>query len=343
MRVFRKIILPVVWVVIFSVIAVSLAVLAFRDDPAPEGSGLQPTGELVVSKTVVERGSIENTLDVVGTIVVDPPVDAKASHDGVITYVFVPVGAKVKAGDALFQIKSEGEAPETDAGGDEDEEPSKPRPSFHNVLAARDGKVASYAKSLTDPVTKGDVVATVRRDTFKASGSIAAVDQYRLLDPPRSATVSIPDGPAPFKCGDLTIGATSTEAPVNDEMMDEEMMEGGGGAGGEGGGASVTCVVPEDVRVFDQLEMTMSIDVGRAEDVLVVPVTAVRGLIGKGSVWIVTDGEPVERKVKLGVSDGQLVEVRKGLAEGDEIMEFVPGGSTNGQEEGFNGSGGMEG
>lgn len=341
MRVFRKVVLPLVWVTIFSVIAVSLAVLAFGDDPEPEGSGLRPTGELVVSNTVVERGSIENTLDVGGTILVDPPVDAKASHDGVITYVFAPVGTKVRAGDALFQIKSEGEAVESAAGDEEDEEPSGPRPTYHNVLAARDGKVASYAKSLTDPVAKGDVVATVRRDTFKATGSIAAVDQYRLLDPPRSATVTIPDGPAPFRCGDLTIGATSTAAPVDDEMMDEEMVEGGGG--GEGGGASVTCVVPEDVRVFDQLEMTMSIDVGRAEDVLVIPVTAVRGLIGKGSVWVVTDGEPVERKVRLGVSDGQLVEVRKGLAEGDEVLEFVPGGSTNGEEEGYNGSGGMEG
>ncbi|MFI5427662.1 hypothetical protein [Aeromicrobium sp. UC242_57] len=333
MRVFRKVILPVVWVVIFSVIAVSLAVLAFGDEPQAEGSGVKPTGEMVLRNTVVERGSIENTLEVGGTIVVDPPVEAKASHDGVITYVFLPVGAQVKAGDALFQIKSEGEVSESGESDDEDKAPSKPRPTYHNVLATRDGKVASYAKSLNDPVAKGDVVGTVRRDTFKASGSIAAVDQYRLLDPPRSATVTISDGPAPFKCGDLTIGATSTAAPESGGGYDEMGMDEGEPMGGEGGGASVTCVVPEDVRVFDQLEMTMSIDVGRAEEVLVIPVTAVRGLIGKGSVWVMTDGEPVERKVRLGISDGQVVEVRKGVEEGDEILEFVPGGATNNGEE----------
>ena len=79
----------------------------------------------------------------------------------------------------------------------------------------------------------------------------------------------------------------------------------------------------------------MAIDAGRAEDVLVVPVTAVRGLVGKGTVWVVDGGKPTPTEVTLGLSDGKVVEIKKGLEEGDEILEFVPGDSSAG-------SGGVE-
>jgi multidrug efflux pump subunit AcrA (membrane-fusion protein) len=51
--------------------------------------------------------------------------------------------------------------------------------------------------------------------------------------------------------------------------------------------------------------------------------------VNSGTVWVVKDGEPVERRVSLGLSDGEIVEIRKGLKEGEEVLEFVPGASTN--------------
>lgn len=58
-----------------------------------------------------------------------------------------------------------------------------------------------------------------------------------------------------------------------------------------------------------------------------IPVTAVKGGAGNGVVWVdAGDGsEPEERTVKLGVNDGEMVEVVEGLAEGDGIRQFVPG------------------
>ncbi len=56
------------------------------------------------------------------------------------------------------------------------------------------------------------------------------------------------------------------------------------------------------------------------------PVTAVLGRVEQGKVWVVgTDGEPEERAVTLGLTDGSVVQVTEGLAEGDEVLEFVPG------------------
>lgn len=329
MRLFRKVVLPIVWVAIFSTIAVSLAVLAFGDDPPAPGSGLKPTGALVPSNVTVARGTIENTLQAQGTIKVDPPVAAKATHDGIINHYFVPEGAKVKVGDALFQIRSEADAISEDG---DDEKAKKPPTKFHNVVATTAGRVGAFTKELGDSVAKGDAVTTIRRQTFQAFGTISALDQYRLLDPPDSATVSIPGGPAPFACTDLIIGGTAETPPSTGEENAPTGYEMDEGMGGEGAGASVTCRVPEDVRVFDQLAMTMSIDAGRVEEVLVVPVTAVQGLVKRGTIWVLTDGEPVERKVRLGASDGKFVEIRNGAKEGEPILEFVPGGSPAGDE-----------
>lgn len=340
MRVFRKVVLPVAWVAIFGTIAISLAVMAFgNDDPDPPRSGLKPTGEIPVRNAGVSRGTVENTLTLQGTIAVDPPVTAKADHDGVVNHFFLPVGAKVKIGDAIFQIKSE-EAEASSGGDDEDEEEAKPQVHYYNVLATKAGRISAYAKELDDPVAKGDAVATIRLDTYRATGSIQPVDQYRLLHMPRSAKVSITGGPKPFSCGDLAIGDPATDTGTDPGTGEEGGYDPDGyrdpgmeGEGGGEGGATISCRVPEDVRVFDGLNMTMSINAGRAEDVLVVPITAVRGLVGTGTVWVLKDGEPTKRRVRLGLSDGQMVEIRKGLKEGEEILEFVPGASPDGQGE----------
>jgi macrolide-specific efflux system membrane fusion protein len=341
-RVFRKVVLPVAWVTIFATIAISLAVMAFgSDDPEPPRSGLKPTGQIPVRNAGVSRDTVANTLTLHGTIKVDAPVTAKAVHDGVVNHFFFPVGAKVRVGEPLVQIKSEeeGDAPSpTAAGADGEgtvvEVKPKPRIRYYNVVATKAGRVSELAKDLGDPVSKGDAVATIRLATFRATGSIKPVDQYRLLKMPRSAKVTITGGPKPFGCGDLAIGDPATSATDTGKGADGEVQLDGevqpsDGGGGESGGASITCRVPDDVRVFDGLDMTMSIDAGRAEDVLVVPITAVRGLVGSGTVWVVKDGEPVERHVSLGLSDGEIVEIRKGLKEGEEVLEFVPGASTN--------------
>jgi membrane fusion protein, multidrug efflux system len=42
-------------------------------------------------------------------------------------------------------------------------------------------------------------------------------------------------------------------------------------------------------------------------------------------VWVVgADGVQEERAVVLGLTDGDRIEVREGLAEGDSVLAFVP-------------------
>ncbi len=102
---------------------------------------------------------------------------------------------------------------------------AKPQVHYYNVLATKAGRISGFPKELDDPVTKGDAVATVRLDTFRATGSIKPVDQYRLLKMPRSAKVSITGGPKPFACGDLAIGDPSTDTAADTPANDEEGID----------------------------------------------------------------------------------------------------------------------
>lgn len=329
----RRVVLPVLWLVIGACVAASLVKLAFLDGAASASGGdrLTPTGKVPSQTVVVESGDVRNDLTVAGTIELDPAMSALAPEEGVLVYAYVAEGEVVEAGDPLFQVRSE-TMPETT--GEEDgkgrpKPPPAPRRTYTNVVAPVGGKVSGFAAVVGDPVTKGAAIASVQPNTFKAVGQITPLDRYRLMDKPTRARITIKGGPKPFTCRSLAIGdaASVVAAPP-------------GGEGGEEGGAdaatTMTCRVPSDVTVFDGLDMSMRVAAGSVEGVLVVPVTGVRGLLGTGSVWVLgEDGLEAERQVKLGITDGKLVEVKSGLKAGDTVLRYVPGSGGEQEQRGF--------
>lgn len=345
----RRVLFKSFWAVIGLVIAASLFKLAFTGSTQnADGAPLTPTGTIPPEEVVVEKGTISNSLTVEGTIVIDKPVSATSSVTGVLAHRFAETGAMVKKGDKLFQVRAEEEPAEVaepveepaeeepgnvdDAAGDGDRddapvEPSTPKPVYHwyTVVAPATGIVGNYAAEMMGEVTEDGVVVSIRPTTFHAVGAISPLDRYRLASNPDRATVTIEGGPKPFACTELSIGDAATETITSDEP-EGEMME-GEAEGDSGAGARISCLVPEKVTVFDGLTMTMAIDAGKSDgDVVTIPVTAVTGLVRDGSVWVVgEDGTPTEQPVKLGVTDGKLVEVTSGLKAGDSVLRYVPG------------------
>ena len=59
--------------------------------------------------------------------------------------------------------------------------------------------------------------------------------------------------------------------------------------------------------------------VTQLDDVLAVPVQAVVEAQGKEFVFVVTPDGPVQREVKLGITNQKLIEVKEGLKEGEEV------------------------
>lgn len=358
MQLFRRVILPTGFLVVLLVIAIALAWIAFRPAGQAAGGGEEPSGTPLSTEVVVERGTITNTMTVSGTIRIDPAKPVEASHAGTINHLFVAAGAEVRAGDQLFQIRAEETpeaAPEPAPGTDPDAAesvpapPAAPRYRYHTVVAPADGTVGEFTQGIGDEVAKGTPVTSVAQRIFRAVGVIEPIDLYRLAELPDTAEITITKGPEPFDCTGLRIDQGSPTADDGDDGAgDTAGSEGAAGsedAGGTeevmpapaddagpapdpGGGdtVSLTCLVPEEVTVYNRLPMTMEVDAGSVEDALIVPVTAVRGLTERGTVWTIgADGTEEERAVELGMSDGTMVEVVSGLEEGEAIAEFVPG------------------
>ncbi|GAA2116048.1 efflux RND transporter periplasmic adaptor subunit [Actinomadura alba] len=94
-------------------------------------------------------------------------------------------------------------------------------------------------------------------------------------------------------------------------------------------GATITLTgTPPAVR----LGQTASIEivVARASNVLYVPSAAVRTAGGQSMVMVRENGEPVAKRVQIGVTGAQGTEIRSGLAEGEEVVIPITTGGTGG-------------
>jgi multidrug efflux pump subunit AcrA (membrane-fusion protein) len=360
MHLFRRVILPLAFLLVLIIIAVLLGWIAFKPATDDEFDDVGASGEPADSTITAERGDISNALELKGRINVDSPTAVKADHDGVVNHLFVQPGDEVFKGDQLFQVRSEGEQepPSESDGGDaagadstgsdgraeasvEASAPAKPK--YHTVIASEDGTVGDFSVKQGDTVSADAQVTELLKKTFTAKAPIKATDLYRVPKLPEKANIAIDEGPKPFDCKGLRLdqgpGTTSGSSPAGAEDSEDSFAEdasdvggaadgsdGGSAGGASGDGPQLICTIPDDVTVYNSLDLTMTVDAGKAKDVIVVPVTAVRGLTDAGTVWVSGDeGESEEREVKLGLNDGSMVEVKSGLDEGEEIDEFVPG------------------
>ncbi|AWF97956.1 hypothetical protein [Clavibacter michiganensis] len=306
-------------------IAVALVRMAFFGTTTEEASEV-PTGSVVESQVPASIATVVNDVTVKGSIQPDPDVAVKATLQGKVSKIVAEQGATVTAGDPILVIRQETPVDPVVAADGTVTQP-KPKVVTETVTASAAGSLAELGVLVGQEVAVGDAVGRIAPPTFRATAPLTAEEQYRLVTQPTAAKVAITSGPAPFDCGDLRIGQQAAAS-----------SEGAGGTGGAGSGstgsgtesastgATVSCAVPAGTRVFPGLAADITIPAGEAPDVLTLPTTAVEGLADTGNVWLASDGgEPEERAVGLGISDGKVVQITSGLAEGDMVLEFVPG------------------
>jgi hypothetical protein len=233
---------------------------------------------------------------------------------------------------------------------------SGPSYTYADVLAPLSGVLDTLTVLMNQQVGVGEVTGTVNPGTFTISGSVDAAQQYRLLSKPASAEISVVGGPAPFRCPAVVLKSVASDSSGSLGGSGTSGLPGGagmsvpfaaaipGGGAAEQGGAStgtISCAVPSGVEVFAGLGATMTVTAGQVTNVITVPLTSVEGSVREGSVWLApmgaasgpaagapaggTTGEPQQRKVQLGLNDGSVVEIVSGLAEGEAVLEFIPG------------------
>lgn len=305
MSIARTWVFPIVRIVIFLAIAAALVKIAFFGSLGVTTDPTVPTGEIVEPQVAVALGTIQNDVTLTGTVAADSPVPIKATLTGIVRTILVSPGQHVDAGTEILKLHSETPLPD----GTIDYE-------TQTVLSPIAGTLVNFTALEGQSFSVGDDVGKVAPPSFNVSGTLAPEQQYRLLNQPTDAQVTITGGPAPFTCTGLAITTADASGA------------GSGSGGSTGGGTTVRCSVPGAVKVFAGLTAQLTIAGGVADNVLVVPVTAVEGSAETGNVYFVLeDGTTQQRPVTLGLNDGINVEVKDGLAEGDLILQFIPGAS----------------
>lgn len=309
MNIARKWVFPIIRILIFAAIAAALIKIAFFAAPEVEAGPEFPTGEIVEPQVAVAVGTILNDVAVQGTVAADAASPIQATLAGEVTEIVATVGAAVAVDDRILTIRQEVPGVINDDG-------TMAASTYKTIIvrAPAAGVVSSISVIKGQLVEVGDPVGQIAPPSFSVSGTLEPDQLYRLLNQPTEATVTVTGGPAPFACTNLKITTS---------LAGEEPAADGSAAAS---GTSVTCSVPAEVKVFNGLQAQMSIPGGVAENVLVVPVTSVEGIAEAGNVYIASeDGTTEVRPVVLGLNDGVNVQVVSGVAEGEMVMQFVPG------------------
>lgn len=333
MGVARRVVFPILWLVLFAVIAAALFKLAFLDGLSARAVTETPSGQLQTATVQAARASVTNTVEVQGSVVADPLIPVRSTADGTVVYIDVAQGEPVEAGERLFQVrKLLDEPPVARPAADDDAEaapePAAPLYTYVDVTATVSGTLDSFEVLLNQQLSVGAEVAFIDPGTFSVEGTLATDQQFRILDRPNTAEVTINGGPAPFPCSDVTMGKTPPATSGISPQAQQSAAQGSPLPPGQGAG-TVSCSVPEGVAVFAGLGASVAITAGQALDAVTVPTTAVQGAVQNGIVWVVTaPGTSEERPVTLGLTDGHMVEITGGLSEGEEILLFVPGAES---------------
>jgi len=319
--VLRRWVWPGLKFLVFAAIAVALVRLAFFA-AQPEGEETVPTGQIADPTVTVEKGDVVNDVEATGTIRSVASTAVRSSAEGTVNKVFAGNGAHVEQGAPVIDLRVE--TPST--GTTDDGEPLPPTVTFSTVVAPAAGTVSGLDLVAKQPVAIGDTVAQVAPEAYRASATLDAAQLYRLTSRPSEATVTVKDGPAPFTCTNLSLTSAAGGSGASSDAGDGSDGSDGSGGGDAAGGTQLECDVPSGVTVFPGLEVTVAVPAGKAEGVLTLPTTAVQGTAQKGVVTVLDDaGKRSERTIALGLNDGETVEVRSGLHEGDTVLQFVPG------------------
>jgi len=333
MGVLRHVVFPALRLLVWAVIAVALVWLAFGRGTTDLGGtdGAEPSVEMTPSETPVTRGDVVNTVTLDGTVRSDAATEVRSSGTGEVARLRVAVGDRVEQGAPLLDVTVTEERPdrtETLPDGTTTTVPQEPSTRTEVVRTPVAGTVGTLAVLEDQLVSVGDVVAAISPGTLSVVAPLTQEQQFRLLAPPSEATVTVPGGPAPFACTDVLAGVPEDDAqPSTGGDAAVDPYDPYAAAAGTPTGAEVSCRVPADAVAFPGLSATVELTAGSAQDVLVLPVTAVEGLVSTGAVWRLDPetGESEETSVGLGLTDGTQVQVTEGLEEGDSVLEFVPG------------------
>jgi hypothetical protein len=280
-------------------------------DDEPDVPSMEAPGT-VLSTVQPTRQDLSNTISLTGKVAIDPVFGIVAPVTGEIRWANrQPTGRPATEALWVASIWKDGE-------------PTAVNVPIGTIFAGR--LAADQTK-----VTEGMPVVSAKHSGYAVVADIASEHAYRLSASVESVKAQIKNGPGPFDCKPLGAIAALPPGSVPDapEPSGSAGPEAGAGAeppagGSEATGLRLVCTAPNDVKLINGVDVTLSLITAKATDVMVLPVEAVAGSQGKGKVDLVdAERRRTTVDVELGLTDGKVVEIKSGL-KGDETIA-IPG------------------
>ena len=143
-------------------------------------------------------------------------------------------------------------------------------------------------------------MANAEYSGFVLVAEVAGTDLLRFTTTPSATKAQISGSGAPFTC----------------ELLDDRPS-----LSNDGVTRFVACRVPEDQLVVAGLTGLLAVSFPGRTDVPALPIEAVAGSLSNASVFVRQEGELVEQRITVGVTDGVFIEILEGLSEG-QIVEL---------------------
>jgi hypothetical protein len=298
----------------------ALAVLCGCSGPANSAQtpGLEARGTVLTTVTPT-RQDLTNQISLAGKVTINPVFGIVAPADGELRYLDRQP-AKVAATRPLWV------ATVWDDG--------VPR----RVEIPKDSLLAGRLMDDRSDVTAGMPIVSARYAGYGIVADIDSAQAYRISGAVQNVRAQIKNGPGPFACTALgTIAAlpagtipqpapTTPPAQPGDQPPAATSPEesSGDNSGSEPTGLRLVCTAPDEIKLINGASVTLDVITAKASKVLVLPVEAVAGVQGRGKVDVVgADRNRRTVDVVLGLTDGKVIEIKKGLR-GDETIA-VPG------------------
>lgn len=215
----------------------------------------------------------------------------------------------------------------------------------HNVDIPAGATFAGRLVEDRSTVNLGMPIVSAKSAGYGIVAEIDSEQAYQLVDALTAVNVQIKHGPGPVPCAVLgTIAAlppgtipeppaeepktpAEGEAPVSPPAAPPaEDPENEKTTPSEATGMRLVCTPPPDTRMINGAAATLEVTTASVQGALVAPVEAVAGTQGAGQVEVVNaDGTRETKDVVLGITDGQVIEIKSGLT-GEEKLA-VPGPS----------------
>jgi hypothetical protein len=164
-------------------------------------------------------------------------------------------------------------------------------------------------------------VVTLRYDGFGVPITVSAENMYRVYGSPLGGLVSLVSGASGVDCHVVPAAAGASSGAASAPSGPPA------GAPVDGGSATLatTCLLPLSVNAYQGQPAKVGIRFATVKGALVLPVTAVAGGAQTGTVTrIAAGGKRTDVTVRLGVTDGVVVQILDGLSDGDTVAAQAP-------------------